>query len=397
MFKINGLSVTLLITSSLTIMAGAIIAPALPEMSAYFNGQAAEVYIKLLLTIPAIGIVLFSSLIGSIADKWGRKPVLLLSLLLFGLSGTSGIWIDNLYVLLASRFMLGIAVAGIMNAATAMVGDYFDPQARSKFLGLQASFMSIGGILFLNIGGILAEWSWRGPFYLYALSFLIMLLVWTKLPVISGARVALDRQENRLPPNLLKIVYVVFIMGFLGMVFFYLIPVQIPYLLKVSYGSSNTLIGFAISLATLTGALASFNYTRVAAYFSTTKIYGLSFLFLGAGYFLIATSGSVLMTMAGLAISGIGTGLMMPNGNLILLSILPDQVKGKWLGGLTTAIFLGQFLSPIIVSPIVSGYSIEMAFACVSGAALLVSTVLLFQKEKEILKQTQLINTIIKT
>ena len=94
-------------------MAGAIIDPGLPEMSKFFEGAAPQVYVKAILTMPAISIVLFSSLVGLLADRIGRKRLLLFALLVYGLSGVSGLVISNIYILLLSRFVLGIGVAGI--------------------------------------------------------------------------------------------------------------------------------------------------------------------------------------------------------------------------------------------------------------------------------------------
>jgi len=376
------LKATLLLASTLTIMAGAIIAPGLPEMSRFFEGTAPQVYVKAILTMPAISIVLFSSLVGLLADQIGRKKLLLFALLIYGLSGVSGLVISNIYTLLLSRFVLGIGVAGIMNTATALVGDYFVAEERSKFLGLQASFMSIGGIVFLNAGGVLAEWSWRGPFGLYALAFIIIPLAIYFLPAIysSGQSSQENSSNSALSPKRRSKVFKVFLLGFLGMLFFYLIPVQIPYLLKDNLNLSATAVGLAISVATLTGAVASLNFQKISRYFTPVKIYALTFFCFGLGYLLIGFGEHQFFIFLGLAISGVGTGLMMPNGNFILLALLPESIKGKWLGGLTTAIFLGQFLSPLIIAPFIAGQGIQSGFILIAVLSLLLSVLLTLSK-----------------
>lgn len=376
------LKATLLLASTLTIMAGAIIAPGLPEMSKFFEGTAPQVYVKAILTMPAISIVLFSSLVGLLADRIGRKKLLLIALLIYGLSGVSGLVISNIYLLLLSRFVLGIGVAGIMNTATALVGDYFVAEERSRFLGLQASFMSIGGIVFLNAGGVLAEWSWRGPFGLYALAFIIIPLAIYYLPVVQTTNNTSKENStgSTLSPKKRKKVIKVFLLGFLGMLFFYLIPVQIPFLLKNNFNLSATLVGIAISIATLTGALASLSFRKIGKHLSPTKIYALTFFCFGLGYLLIGFGENHFFIFLGLAISGAGTGLMMPNGNFILLALLPESIKGKWLGGLTSAIFLGQFLSPLVIASIVAKQGIQVGFILIAVLSLLLTVLLTFSK-----------------
>lgn len=376
------LKATLLMASTLTIMAGAIIAPGLPEMSNFFEGSAPEVYVKAILTTPAISIVLFSATIGLLADRIGRKKTLIIALLLYAISGVSGLFIENIYTLLFSRFVLGLGVAGIMNTATALVGDYFDANERTQFLGLQAGFVSIGGIVFLNLGGLLAEWSWRGPFSLYALAFIITPLAFYCLPQVKR-----NIPDNKANPAIMTltsknkaIAFKVFALGFLGMMFFYLIPVQIPYLLKNSFQLSATLVGLAISLSTLSGAMTSFLYQKIAKRISPGKIYMLSFMFIGLGYILIGCGNGSTAVFAGLAIAGIGTGLMMPNGSLILLALLPESIKGKWLGGLTTAIFLAQFLSPLFIAPFIAQQGIQNAFIFVAMISLALAGILSLSK-----------------
>lgn len=376
------LKTTLLLASTLTIMAGAIIAPGLPEMSEFFKGTAPEVYVKAILTMPAIGIVLFSAAIGGIADRIGRKNTLLIALLVYGIAGISGLIINNIYALLLSRFVLGIAVAGIMNSGIALVGDYFEAQERAQFLGLQASFMSIGGIVFLNLGGYLAEWSWRGPFGLYAIAFLIIPLSIYFLPTVKDCKHSAHPNAGKetLTRKSKFNIFKVFFLGFMGMLFFYLIPVQVPYLLNNKLQLSAMAVGVAISISTLSAALTSLLFQKIAHRITPSKIYTLTFLFISLGYFLIGLDANRLAIFAGLALAGVGTGLIMPNGNFILLALLPESIKGKWLGGLTTSIFLGQFLSPLLVAPFISQYGIQSGFTLVAVLSLLLSGIFTLSK-----------------
>lgn len=119
--------------------------------------------VKLVITLPALFIVIGSPIAGLIVDRFGRKPLLLLSTVLYGLAGSSGLYLGRLPAILAGRAFLGIAVIGVMVSATILIADYYSSPARAAFMGLQAGFMGLGGVLFLTLGGALAQQSWRYP------------------------------------------------------------------------------------------------------------------------------------------------------------------------------------------------------------------------------------------
>jgi MFS family permease len=87
----------LLLASSLTVMAGATIAPALPQIEATFAGTPhVELLTRLVLTVTAIFTVVGSPLAGLFVDRFGRKPLLMVGLVLYAVAGTSGLYVDSL-------------------------------------------------------------------------------------------------------------------------------------------------------------------------------------------------------------------------------------------------------------------------------------------------------------
>jgi hypothetical protein len=81
---------------------------------------------------------------------------------------------------------------------------------------------------------------------------------------------------------------------------------------------------------------------------------------MGVGYGAIALANGYAFVILGLAIAkrcleqvaGFGLGLLVPNMNLCLVSITPSALRGRVLGGWTTCLFLGQFLSPLLSQPL---------------------------------------------
>jgi len=161
--------ITLLVVSSLTVMASATIAPTLPAMHAAFSDLPnVDLLVRLVLTIPGLFIVLGAPAAGFIVDSYGRKRLLVVSTFLYAITGSAGYFFDSMTAILIGRALLGIAVAGVMISVTTLIADYYQGEARARFLGRQAAFMNFGGVLFTAAGGFLADVTWQTPFLIYA-------------------------------------------------------------------------------------------------------------------------------------------------------------------------------------------------------------------------------------
>lgn len=359
---------TLLLSSSLTVMAGATIAPSLPAMRDHFAATPnADYWVRLVLTAPALFIAIAAPFVGTLIDRFGRKPLLALAVLLYGLAGTSGAILNDIGLILVGRVFLGLSVAGIMTTATALIADYYSGAARAQFLGFQAAFMGLGGVMFLSLGGFLADVNWRMPFLIYLLALLIFPLV---VFVLSEPDRTLEIQglgEDVTAVFPWRIAGVTYAAAFLSQIVFYLIPVQLPFYLKQLVNANASQSGLAIAFATLFSAASAIAYKQIKARLSFVGIYAIAFLAMAVGYFVIGFSLTYSMVLVGLAVAGAGLGLLMPNMNVCLTSAVPSSLRGRVLGGLTTAFFLGQFVSPILSQPISGAVGLDVTYRFAGG------------------------------
>ncbi|MBW4507667.1 MAG: MFS transporter [Scytonematopsis contorta HA4267-MV1] len=378
--------IALLASSSLTVMSGATIAPSLPAMQDHFASITnAQLWVRLVLTIPALFIVIGSPIAGVIVDRLGRKPLLVVSAVLYGLAGCSGFFLNSLFAILAGRALLGLAVAGVMVSATTLIADYYIGQARANFMGLQAGFMGLGGVIFLSAGGALAEANWRYPFLIYLFSWILLPLILVSIfepnrtipEMLSGENQ--QKTSPATPRNLLILVYGI---TTLVQTIFYLIPVQLPFYLRNLNNATPAQSGQAIALCTLLSAFGSIMYGKVKARLDFVSILPFIFTFLGIGYTLIGFGKNLGVIMLGLAVAGVGLGLLMPNMTVWVSSTVPDAVRGRALGGLSTSLFLGQFLSPIIAQPVSVRVGLDMTYALSGGLLLVLAVVVALMKRK---------------
>ncbi|TKK69037.1 MFS transporter [Ilyomonas limi] len=365
------LKLTLLLVSSLTIMSIITISPALPQMAiAFSNVPNAAFLVKLVLTIPALMIAVFSPITGRLIDRHGRLKILRLSLALYAIAGTSGFFLNNLYLILLSRAVLGLAVGMSMTIVITLIADYFEGIERQKFVGIQIAFMSIGGILFTGLGGLLADVGWRYPFLIYLFSLLVLPLT---ILYLQEPAVAAKTNGMKTPIKVPSIIWMLFINTMLMWIIFFIIPVQIPFYLKAIGVEKNALIGAGIAISTAASAISSFFYSKIKGYFSFLFIFAMGYLLMAAGFSFIAVAHTYTLVVVAMMLSGFGMGMMIPNTNMWVMKIAPPEVRGKEIGKLATFWFLGQFLSPIVIFPVLKSLSLSSTFMLAAGFLLLLS------------------------
>jgi MFS family permease len=363
-------------------MAGALIAPALPKMAEAFEGLPNVAFLtKLLLSVPALFIAVFSPIAGVVIDRLGKVKPMVITMVIYGIAGSAGLYLDDLFQIIGSRALLGIGVAVIMTTATTLIGDYFDGEERTRFLGIQGAFMAFGGTIFVSLSGILADYSWRYPFAVYLMSFVVIILSLVFLFEPSKEEHSTSRSQTAVPTDW-NLYLTIYIATFFGMLLFYLIPTQLPFLMKEIGVTSASMGSIGLVVATFSAAIASANYRIIAIRLNYRQIYILLFSFAALGLLLVNWVDSVGMTMFTMAIAGIGFGLLMPNASLCLIANSAPAVRGKVIGWMTSAVFLGQFFSPIVMEPIVQGYGIKSAYLLGGIASALLALFFLMRNQQ---------------
>ena len=342
---------TLLLASSLTIMSMITISASLPDMAITFaDVTEGEALVKLSLSFPALFIAISGAIGGRLIDKFGRLKLLGFALFFYAFAGTAGYWLNDLYHILISRALLGICVGLSMTIVTTLIADYYEGRKRQQFAGLQIAIMSLAGIIFVSLGGILADINWRVPFLLYAFSLFILpaTLLYLKEPSFLKGDSQIDKSTAVKSP---AIIWFVFVNVLIMWLLFFIIPVQIPFYLKELGVEKNSLVGIAIAISTLFSALSSISYVRIKDRLTFQQIFAIGYLLMALAYVAIAFGNSYNMVLLGMVLAGLGMGLMIPNANIWVMQLAPVEIRGREIGKLTTFWFMGQFLSPILLLP----------------------------------------------
>lgn len=106
----------------------------------------------MILTVPALMVAIVAPMAGAVADKVGRKQVLVVAMIAYAVLGVAPFFMDSLEAIVVTRVGVGICEGFIMTCCTTLLGDYYSAQRRNKYLSLQTVVTTISATVFLAAG-----------------------------------------------------------------------------------------------------------------------------------------------------------------------------------------------------------------------------------------------------
>src|SRR6476646_1856054 len=383
--------ILLLAGSCMSVLGAVLIAPVLPQMTdAFADTPGVDVLVPIVLTIPALLIGLTAPFAGIIVDRVDRKRLLLIAMVAYTIFGTAPLYLNSLGAIVGSRVLVGICEAAIMTCCTTLIGDYWSGPRRSKYLGLQTLVASISATVFLVLGGALGAAGWRAPFWLYVVPLLLVIpmarLIWQ--PTGHQVGEALHRHLEPVPWRQLLAPCLVTLFG--GMVFYALL-VELSFVLTGVGVTSTATIGGISAIMSLATAIGAATFARLSRYTPRTLLpieFGLSAL----GLVLVFSSTALPVITLGAVFTGFGTGLLLPTLLTWAVNRLRFEQRGRGTGLWTGTLFIGQFLSPILLAAIgagVGGLQPALGVLGVVTAVAALATLLLVRRNNERLDVTR--------
>ena len=369
----------LLVAGSLTTMVGGVVAPILPEMVQQL--QLDPALAGNLVSMHCLTIALFSPPLGILADRVGRLRVLIPSLILYALFGIAGAFMQTLGPLLVTRGLLGAASGGIAAASLGLLGNMYEGEARSQAMGYATSTLTITGIAFPLLGGWVGSTHWQYAFYLYGLG----------LPLAGLAALILkEKHKTQAPPiakdsnrklrTVLGHSYTMRLLLTISLasVAMYAVVIYAPLYLKVTIGAGAALNGFVLaSRAVGAPAISAFGAKRLAQTLGAAQATAVGFGLMALTLMTIPLLHQVSWILLAAVFFGVGFGIVLPTLYSTLANLAPSELRSSVLAAGTGAGFLGQFLSPIVLAPMLSYGGLEGVFYAAAGVSL-VTGLLLF-------------------
>ncbi|MGD8353646.1 MAG: MFS transporter [Pseudomonadota bacterium] len=345
----------ILASATLTIMAGSVIAPVLNTMREGLG--AAPSSVGIIITTHGLFMALFSPIMGSFIDRVGCRQPFIFSLFAYGLAGGSGMFIKSFWLLLASRALLGISLAGVFTAINVLILDMYEGPERNKYMGWRGTAQSLGGVIWPVLGGALGGISWHMPFGVYTLAIPIGIAAAYIVPdtkphhQMSSSRMEPDSVTRIFLKN--PVLWLIYGLMFTGSVLLYGIVIFMPQLLETFGIGSTFRIGLFITAMTASAGTVSLVYGNIKARLPYRWIVLLSVMLWTAAFgslTLASTTGAVIVSVA---LFGVSQGLIMPTVMVWIGDAVPPSYRGRFSSYLGTFGFIGQFLSPILFAPVI--------------------------------------------
>lgn len=338
--------VAIMLASSLTVMVGNAITPALPQLGEVYGlGN----YASWLVTAPALGVVASAVFFGKLIDRKGPYWVAFFGLLLYGIFGVAGGYMPNAVAIFVDRFLLGVATAAIMSSAVALIAAFFQGERQLRLIAVQGMSMEFGGVIFLSISGVLADISWRCPFYIYGLGILAFLLLIFFVPRCGRAAEEQAQEESQGAGKGVPIPLVLLI-AFLGMLMFFTAMVSLPIYLQTELGYSPSFTGYYLAALDLIAVLAAGFMPNIVRKIQEKGCLTIAFCCYGIAFLLYFLSGHAVVLWIAVFFAGLGFGCSTPLFNSLIVNKSTPEKKGMNISFCTMAMFLGQFLSALLVS-----------------------------------------------
>ncbi len=162
-----------------------IVSPALPAIGRSLDlGNQRLVYV---VTVYTLVYALAMPILGKLADRYGRKRVFQVGLLLFGLGSLLALFSPNGYWLLVGRGVQALGGGGIVPVATAEIAVFFPPARRGTALGMVGAVFGLASLIGPNVGGLILQHGiWQDIFALNLPLVLLVLLLSSRLPTVPG-------------------------------------------------------------------------------------------------------------------------------------------------------------------------------------------------------------------
>jgi len=369
----------LLIVFGVTLMAVmgvASISPAFPKIQRELGITPNQV--GLLITFFTLPGALLTPIVGIMADRYGRKRILVPSLFLFTIAGTACTFIKDFNLLLWMRAVQGIGAAALGSINSTIIGDLYEGKRRVQAMGLNASVLSIGVASYPSIGGALAMIGWNYPFLLSILA----------LPVGVFALILLKNPEPRNSQTIkeylsgtwshlrnMKIAGL-FSAGMLSFIIMY--GAYLTYftiLMGEKFNASSLTIGIIMSVASLSNAVTASQLGRIHKWMSMNTILKISFTVTALSMFLIPFMSNLWLLLIPVIFSGIANGATLPSIQTSVAEIAPLEYRGAIMSLNNMMLRLGQTLGPPVIGIAYVYGGINATFFAAAGISIMVPIV----------------------
>jgi MFS family permease len=360
----------LLLVSVLVPFGNGLLSPILDTLIDPYNASPASIGLMIsMLWAPSIFII---PIVGVLADRYGRKPVMIPSLILYGVAGTAIAFATEFSIALLLRFIQGIGWAGLTALIVTSIGDFYGGSKEATAQGIRQTGTNLSGSAISLIAGVMGVIAWQYPFLFYALAIPVALAVflWFDEPTgTHAAPVADGGGENQsYRAELWELTKKPRVLGIL-------IARFLPIVVWIGFTTYNSIIvvrilggtpaqaGLLYALGSLAVAVAASQAGRATAIFrSRYQVLLVMNALLGIGFVITVLASSLVVVTGGVIVMGIGFGMGLPLLRSLLTGFASESLRAGLVSLGSTGGRVTGFLTPIIMGGLIGLLTPELGF-----------------------------------
>lgn len=332
-------------------LATSLIQPVLPAIQADLAHGAYDAFlVKMLVGVMGAAMVIGASLTGFLADRFGLKAVMTTNYALYALAGTAGVYLSDLYLLIASRFLLGIAAAGAVTGSIVIINARMGDGRRAAWLGYYNAVAQFSSVALNPVSGLLGEANWHWSFAIYGLAAPFAFLAAAALP--GKALRPVETAVVSSPPLLRWFPFRFALLGLMLGTIIYIPAVYLPFLLSELGMKSPALISLVLTGDIVAGSIAALFYGRARRVLSERSAFVVSVASAGFGLLVAALAPNYVVVIIGSVFFGLGVAWFLPNLMIMTANRVAPAQQGRAAGLVKGANYLGSPTAVFLTEPI---------------------------------------------
>jgi MFS family permease len=347
-----------------TTLAFTTVVPALQKIAEHFSGKGDAVLgAQFVVTMAPAGMAVAGLFAGWIVARGGLRRSLFVGLGLCTLTGLSQLFLDNFIVLLISRFLLGASVVTVDIALTTILAAEFAGKTRSRLIGFRQAISSTGTVSTMLLAGWMVQnFGWRSPAWMFLVPALMLVLsvIAFDRPIPAARQMASSEKFS------VWQLWPIYLLSLLFSMAHTMPSFQMPFLLKEIGITDAVLISRVPALSAFISILAAGAFAfvygkaqRMTLVFAATLM--------GLGFIGVGNATTYTMILIFIIVEGSGAGWNMPFFQNRLLDRVTPQQRSQAMGLLSSSLFLGHFLNPILTAPLRVNFGIHGTFVFVGS------------------------------
>ena len=352
------------------IVGSTIVSPVTPDIVAELGGGDRAIgYLVAAVAAPGI---LLAPIIGVLADRYGRREVVVPCLIIFGVAGGLASMAPTLGVLIVLRLLQGFGSAGLINLAVTIIGDNWDGVERAKKIGQNAAVLTSAILFAPPIGGLLGSlFGWRAAFMPLWLAVITGIVVWRVLPPGERHDASVADQIRAAAPYLKTLTVIGAITaGFITfLLIFGLVLTAMPAFLAREFGASPALRGVVAGAPAITSTIAALSLGRLRRGLRPKTLVAGAALLLSFGFGLTSVAPAIWVVVLAVLVYGMGEGVMIPVLQDAVAGAAPGRSRGSVVAIFVGFVRMGQTAGPLIAAQGLASLGARPTFAIGAGVA----------------------------